>query len=204
MRDPNVVMLELVWKSENRAEVKFVDRVGFASLMRVRRRFGSGHKWVMGGFGGEPVTYAEIIQIADFINELNRETMVSGAIVGEGWPAAPKVDVPMKTDLSSIPDTPAGQAFRVQMKDRDYSEAAMIQAWNWFESGYDAPKEGVPADDLLYVIEVIQEYCTDLLSGNYVREPGENPLQKIYDLLNIGKIGSIPRPKKEPVDGDEA
>jgi hypothetical protein len=61
----------------------------------------------------------------------------------------------------------------------------------------------VPSDNLLYTIELVQDYCKDLMSGSYKPEPRENPLQKIYDILNIGKIGSIKRPEEEP-DGGQA
>lgn len=61
----------------------------------------------------------------------------------------------------------------------------------------------VPADDLLYVLELVQDYCKDVRSGSYRVEPGEIPLQKIGDIITIGKSGSIRRPKEES-DGDEA
>ena len=54
----------------------------------------------------------------------------------------------------------------------------------------------VPSDNLLYTIELVQDYCKDIISGSYVLEPGEKPLQKVYDILNIGKVGSIKRPRE--------
>ena len=49
------------------------------------------------------------------------------------------------------------------------------------------------ADDRLYVLELVQTYCRDVMSGKYIPEPGEKPLQKIYDIINIGKSGAIKR-----------
>ena len=57
--------------------------------------------------------------------------------------------------------------------------------------------EGIPADDLLYVLELVQKYCKDTMSGEYQLEPGEEPLQKIYDIINIGKLGGIRRQSEE-------
>lgn len=56
----------------------------------------------------------------------------------------------------------------------------------------------VPSDDLLYTLELIQDYCKDVRSGSYRVEPGEQPLQRIGDIINIGKSGSLRRPKEEP------
>lgn len=56
-------------------------------------------------------------------------------------------------------------------------------------------EEDVPsADDLLYVLELVQDYCKDVRSGSYRVETGEIPLRKIGDIINIGKTGSLKRP----------
>ena len=54
----------------------------------------------------------------------------------------------------------------------------------------------VPADDLAYVLEMVQQYCSDIRNGKYVLLPEEDPLDKIHAIVTFGLLGSFPRPEK--------
>lgn len=41
------------------------------------------------------------------------------------------------TDVSSIPDTDCGKAFKKQMVGRGYGQSALESAWGWFQAGWD-------------------------------------------------------------------
>lgn len=51
----------------------------------------------------------------------------------------------------------------------------------------------VPADDLAYALELIQNYCDDLCAGKYTLQPGENPIIRIQGVAGLGLQGMLKR-----------
>jgi hypothetical protein len=63
-----------------------------------------------------------------------------GRLPGETkCPACNGSGVFLWTDLSSIPDTPCGRAFKQAMVGHAYGEDALTSAWAWFQEGWKAP-----------------------------------------------------------------
>jgi len=95
------------------------------------------------------------------------------------------------TDWDAIHKTPAGMAFEKEMEGRTYSLEAKETAWSWFEAGYQANDDKTISESRLGLLELVKEYCDDLRTGRYVPLPGEDPLLKISDIINIGKDTSL-------------